>query len=112
MVSRAERLGATHAGDCLIVLFIPSVDRDETVIDRQYYEHYAWKTFRRMTLDPKRSRAFALTRSTWAKCRMLAAALLAWLGWRPRSRSGWNRRKAVAPAGQPMSAGCCCPRCR
>jgi hypothetical protein len=34
MASRAERLGATHAGGCLIVLFIPSVDREETVIDQ------------------------------------------------------------------------------
>ena len=35
MAGRAERLGATHAGECLIVLFIPSVDRDETVIDQE-----------------------------------------------------------------------------
>lgn len=39
MVSRAERLGATHAGECLIVLFIPSVDREETAIDQD-----AWVT--------------------------------------------------------------------
>ena len=35
MVSRAERLGATHAGECLIVLFIPSVDREETAIEQE-----------------------------------------------------------------------------
>jgi hypothetical protein len=39
MVSRAERLGATHAGECLIVLFIPSVDREETAIEQE-----AWVT--------------------------------------------------------------------
>ena len=33
--------------------------------------------------------------SMWAKWRMLAAALLAWHGWRPRSRSDWNRRKVA-----------------
>lgn len=39
MASRAERLGAAHAGGCLIVLFVPSVDREETAIDQE-----AWVT--------------------------------------------------------------------
>ncbi len=39
MPTRQERLGATKAGDCLAVLFIPSVDRDERAIDQE-----AWVT--------------------------------------------------------------------
>ena len=34
MPTREERLGAGKAGDCLIVLFIPSVDRDENPIEQ------------------------------------------------------------------------------
>jgi hypothetical protein len=37
MESRAERLGATHLGECLVVLFIPSVDREETAIDQEVW---------------------------------------------------------------------------
>ena len=39
MVSRAERLGAEKSAGCLLVLFIPSVDRDEQPI-----EHDIWVT--------------------------------------------------------------------
>lgn len=35
MATRQERLGATRAGGCLLVLFIPSVDRDENPIDQE-----------------------------------------------------------------------------
>ena len=39
MVTRQEQLGANISGDCLMVLFIPSVDRDEVAIDQE-----AWVT--------------------------------------------------------------------
>jgi hypothetical protein len=39
MATREERLGADKAADCLVVLFIPSVDRDEKPIDQE-----AWVT--------------------------------------------------------------------
>jgi hypothetical protein len=39
MATRQERLGANISGDCLMVLFIPSVDRDEAPIDQE-----AWVT--------------------------------------------------------------------
>jgi hypothetical protein len=39
MATREERLGANKASDCLVVVFIPSVDRDEKPIDQE-----AWVT--------------------------------------------------------------------
>ena len=39
MATRQERLGAKIGADCLIMLFIPSVDRDEVPIDQ-----HAWVT--------------------------------------------------------------------
>src|ERR1022692_3108613 len=35
MATRQERLGANKGADCLMVLFIPSIDRDEKPIDQE-----------------------------------------------------------------------------
>jgi hypothetical protein len=43
MATRQERLGADKGADCLIVLFIPSVDRDEKPIDQETWVTAALK---------------------------------------------------------------------
>jgi hypothetical protein len=63
MVSRAERLGATHAGECLIVLFVPSVDREETAIDQE-----AWVTASLKMLGTF-SRGNSISARTWRLAR-------------------------------------------
>ena len=43
MATHEERLGANKAADCLMVLFIPSVDRDENPIDQDSWVTAALK---------------------------------------------------------------------
>lgn len=43
MPTRQERLKANKAGGCLLVLFIPSVDRDENAIDQESWVTAALK---------------------------------------------------------------------
>lgn len=45
MPTRQERLGATKSGGSLLVLFVPSVDRDEQTVDQDAWVTAALKLF-------------------------------------------------------------------
>jgi hypothetical protein len=62
MDTRAQRLGADISGGCLVVLFIPSVDRDENPVD-----HDAWVTASLKTLGIlfRGGTAFPQGRGVW-----------------------------------------------